>query len=306
MLMLLVSVVVLGVVALSRLPLLFLPTFDAPRLSVVVPYPFSAPEEIARLIIEPIEEAMGTVSHIERIVSQATATEGRVRLEFINGADIEFAAVDVRDRLDRVRRQLPDDVEHVFLRRFSKHRYSGDGVSRQLARPTRGPGRHHRSHHPTALAGLDGVADVQVLGLQRKTVQLQIDPGRLEAHGLTTYQLAALLRRNHVSPSGGSLEDGGVHYLLAAPHRRLLDPRADRRFVAEGPRVTTPRYRSGALCLPGKNALRLPRPRRGRLHCHLPYLHGERRQRGSVSAPDARGHSGSAGFKALVAVRVLR
>ncbi|ETX04339.1 MAG: hypothetical protein ETSY2_29370 [Candidatus Entotheonella gemina] len=214
MLMLLVSIVVLGVVALSRLPLLFLPSFDSPRLSVVVPYPSSAPEEIARLIVEPIEAAMGTVSHIERIVSQATATEGRVRLEFVNGADMELAAVEVRDRLDRVRGQLPDDVEHVFLRRFSNtdipvmaFRVTWQGSQEALEEII-----DHTLQR--RLQALDGVADVRVFGLQRKTVQLQIDPERLESHGLTTYQLSGLLRRNHIALSGGALEDGGVRYLL--------------------------------------------------------------------------------------------
>ncbi len=168
MLMLLVSVVVLGVVALSRLPLLFLPTFDSPRLSIVVPYPSSAPEEIARLIVEPIEEAMGTVSHIERMVSQATAREGRVRLEFINGADMELAAVEVRDRLDRVRGQLPDDVEHVFLRRFS----STDIPVMPLRVSWQGPQEALEEiiDHTIQrrLQALDGVADVQVFGCNAK------------------------------------------------------------------------------------------------------------------------------------------
>ncbi|PON12229.1 hypothetical protein C2W62_40700 [Candidatus Entotheonella serta] len=213
MLMLLVSVVVLGVVALSRLPLLFLPTFDSPRLSVVVPYPYSAPEEIARVIVEPIEEAMGTVS-IERIVSQATAREGRVRLEFVYGADMDLAAVEVRDRLDRVRGQLPDDVEHVFLRRFSSTDIPvmAFRVSWQVPQEALEEIIDHTIQR--RLQALDGVADVQVFGLERKTVQVQIDPERLEAHGLTTYQLSGLLRRNHVSLSGGALEDGGVRYLL--------------------------------------------------------------------------------------------
>ncbi len=213
-LMLLVSIVVLGAVALSRLPLLFLPTYDSPRLSVIIPYPSSAPDEIARLIVEPIEEAMGTVSHIERIVSQATATEGRVRLEFLHGADMELAAVEVRDRLDRVRRQLPDDVEHVFLRRWSStdipvmaFRVSWQGPQTALEEII-----DHTLQR--RLQALEGVADVQVFGLQRKTVQLQINPEQLETHGLTTYQLSVLLRRNHVSLSGGALEDGGTRYLL--------------------------------------------------------------------------------------------
>ena len=76
-LMLLVSMMVLGLVALSRLPILYLPAFDSPQLSIIVPYASSAPEEVARLIVEPIEDVMGTVSRLERMFSQATAREAR-------------------------------------------------------------------------------------------------------------------------------------------------------------------------------------------------------------------------------------
>ncbi len=213
-LMLIISVVVLGLVALSRLPLLYLPTYDWPRLFVVIPYPSSAPEETARLIVEPIEEAMGTVSHLERITSQANANEGWVRLEFTHGADMDLAAVEVRDRLDRVRWQLPDDVDHVFLRRWSStdipvlaFQVSWQGSAESLEEIV-----DHTIQR--RLQALDGVADVRVLGLQRKTLQMQIDPDSLEAHGLTTYQLARLLQRNHLTRIGGALEDGGVRYLL--------------------------------------------------------------------------------------------
>ncbi len=212
--MLLLSVVVLGIVALSRLPLLYLPAYDSPRLYLVVPYPSSAPEETARLIVEPIEEVMGTVSHLQRITSQASASEGRVGLEFKHGTDMDLVAVEVRDRLNRVRRRLPSDVDNIFLRRWT----STDIPVVRLRLSWQGaPGRLEDIVDNTIqrrLQALGGVADVRVRGLQRKTLQIEIDPASLEAHRLTTFQLANFLRRNHLTMSGGSVEDGGVRYLV--------------------------------------------------------------------------------------------
>ncbi|MGQ4807218.1 Multidrug resistance protein MdtB [Candidatus Entotheonellaceae bacterium PAL068K] len=212
--MLLVSVVVLGGLALPRLPLLYLPTYDSPRLSIVVPYASSAPAEITRLIVEPIEDVMGTVSHLKRITSQAKAAEGRIRLEFTHNADMDLVAVEVRDRLDRVRWRLPSDVNHLFLRRWSSTdipvismRVGWQGAPEDLEEIV-------EQAIQRRLQALDGVADVRVWGLQHKTLQIEIDPVSLQTHGLTTFQLANLLRRNNLAMSGGAIEDGGVRYLL--------------------------------------------------------------------------------------------
>lgn len=212
--MLLISMVVLGGVALARLPLLYLPTYDSPRLTITVPYPSSAPDETARLIVEPIEEVMGTVSRLDRITSQATSTEGRVRLEFHPDVDMDLVAVEVRDRLDRVRWRLPSDVRHIFLRRWSSTDIPV--ISMRLGWQGAAEDFDDIIDHTIQrrLQALDGVADVRVSGLQRKTLQIEINPVALETHGLTTFQLATLLRRNNLTMSGGTVEDGGVRYLL--------------------------------------------------------------------------------------------
>lgn len=236
--MLLVSVIVLGSVALSRLPLQYLPAYDSPRLTIVVPYPSSAPEEVARLIVEPIEDMMGTVSHLQSISSWAKANEGRVRLEFQPGADMDLGAVEVRDRLDRVRWRLPDDVTNIFLRRWSSSNVStlSMRVSWQGA-----PERLEEIVDHTIqrrLQALDGVADVSVWGLQRKKLQILIDPAQLETYGLTTFQLASFLRRNNVTMGGGAIEDGGTRYLVRSVGK-LRTPEALARLPvnAEGVRL---------------------------------------------------------------------
>ena len=212
--MLLISMVVLGGVALSRLPLLYLPTYDSPRLTISVPYPSSAPEETARLIVQPIEEVMGTVSNLDRIASQATSSEGRIWLEFHPDADMELVAVEVRDRLDRVRWRLPSDVRHIFLRRWSSTDIPV--ISMRLGWQGAAEDFDDIIDHTIQrrLQALDGVADVRVSGLQRKTLHIEINPVALETYGLTTFQLATLLRRNNVTMGGGTVEDGGVRYLL--------------------------------------------------------------------------------------------
>src|SRR3989304_2578282 len=104
------SVIVLGLLSLSRIPLIFLPDINRPFLRIQANYQGSNPEEVERLITRPIEEVMGTVSGLKSINSNSSSNGASVRLEFEQGRDMDIASMEVRERLDRVRRQLPDDI----------------------------------------------------------------------------------------------------------------------------------------------------------------------------------------------------
>lgn len=69
----LVSLVVLGAVAITRLPLAFLPTVDAPFISISVPYPNSSPTQVEREVVKPLEEALATLSGVKKLRSTASA-----------------------------------------------------------------------------------------------------------------------------------------------------------------------------------------------------------------------------------------
>lgn len=211
--MMALSAIVLGIVAVTRLPLYYLPTYESLRLTVVVPYKSSAPQEIERLIVRPLEDALGDLSRLENMSSRAYATEGRVRLEFAYGTDMDLVAIDVRDRLDRVRRRLPPDITRISIRQWSSDdisilglRLSWKGAPAQLHDVVNRLERR--------LQAIEGVAKVDVSGLQQKQIQIDVAPEHLAMHGLTTEGLATRLRRNHVNLSGGAIEDGGVRYLL--------------------------------------------------------------------------------------------
>ncbi len=207
------SAIVLGLVAVARLPLFYLPTYASSRLSVVVPYKSSSPEEIERLIVRPLEDALGSMNRLERMSSSARLTEGRVGLEFAHGTDMDLVAIEVRDRLDRVRRQLPPDVTRIAIRHWSSDdvsimglRLGWQGANAQLHDVVNRLERR--------LLAIEGVAKVDVNGLQQKQIQIEMAPASMAMHHLTIDEVAAQLRRNHVNLGGGAMEDGGVRYLL--------------------------------------------------------------------------------------------
>jgi HAE1 family hydrophobic/amphiphilic exporter-1 len=105
--MIFLVIITLGVISFSRLSVDLMPEITYPAISVITSYGNVGPQEMEELVTRPIEEALAAVQGVEEITS--TSTEGRsmVRVSFTWGSDLEEAANDIRDRIDRVLSRLP-------------------------------------------------------------------------------------------------------------------------------------------------------------------------------------------------------
>ncbi len=214
--MIVLGVLVLGWLSLARLPLEFLPAFSSSNISVYASYRSSSPEEIERLIVQPLEDSLGTINGIDTLSATAAPDAAYVRVSFVGGTDMDLAAVEVRDRVDRVRHLLPDDLERVNIRRFQStdlpvlrfdlsapwppeqlYEFAEDTISRRLER-------------------LEGVAQVDLRGAQEPQLQVNLDPARLQAHRLDLRSLVSLLRSSNVNVSAGDVRLGNRKLLLRA------------------------------------------------------------------------------------------
>jgi len=228
MAMAVLGVLVLGWLSLSRLPLEFLPEFSSSHISVTAPYPSSSPEETERLIVRPLEDSLGTVNGIETLIATATASSASVSIQFVDGTDMDMAAVEVRDRVDRVRHRLPDDLERIRIRRFQS---SDRPIFRfQLSAPW-DQDRLYRFVEDVIvrrLQRLEGVADVSFRGVQTRQVQINLVPDRLTALGVNVRDVSTTLRTNHLTRSAGTIREGSKAYLvrIEAKLRNLDEIRA--------------------------------------------------------------------------------
>ena len=111
-------VIILGGISLFRLPVDLMPDITYPTLSISTTYENASPEEIEELVTRPIEEAMSAVPGVEEVTSISSEGSSNVRVTFAWGTDLDAAANDIRDRLDRVIRRLPDDADRPSLRKF--------------------------------------------------------------------------------------------------------------------------------------------------------------------------------------------
>ncbi len=211
-LMIVLSILVLGVLSLKRLPLTFLPEISGSRLTVYVPYRSSSPEEVEQMITIHIEDVVSTVSHLKKLSSTSSQNNASVSVEFENGTDMDLAAMEIRNRLDLVWNKIPSDVERILIRRWQtadmpvfNFNVSWDGTKSELNDLV-------RYQLQPRIQRIEGVANVELEGIDEKKVLVELDQGRMQAHNVDAFNLIQSLRNNNINLSAGSVFDADKKY----------------------------------------------------------------------------------------------
>jgi multidrug efflux pump subunit AcrB len=206
-LMIFICFIIIGIIASRLIPLEYFPDIDLPFVEIEIPYPGSTPEEIEQQITRPVEEVLATISGVKRMISDSSENQCNIHLRFDWGIDTDVKAVEVREIIDSMRNQLPTDVEHIYLRQFSSTdmemlqlRLSSnrdlseyyDMLNRVLKRP---------------LEGIDGVSRVNMYGVEKKEIRIQLLADRIIAHRVDLARLAEVLRRSNFLVTAGRITD---------------------------------------------------------------------------------------------------
>lgn len=213
-LMVFVCLLVIGGLATQRIPLELFPAFDAPFLYVNVPYAGSTPEEVEEQITRPAEEAIATLSGIKRLRSNSRENQAEIFLEFDWGEDTKVKAIEVRERLDGIRDQLPADVEHVFVGQFSTSDMPILQLRISSERNLSGAYELLNRKLKRRIERIDGVSQVELYGVNPKEVRIELKADRVAAHHVDLVQLQEQLGRSNFSLTAGRLTDAGRRYLV--------------------------------------------------------------------------------------------
>jgi len=207
-------VIILGIVSLSRLSIDLMPEVTYPTISVITSYGNVGPQEMEELVTRPIEEALAAVQGVEEITS--TSTEGRsmIRVMFDWDQDLDVAANDIRDRIDRVLGRLPEDIDRPMIRKFDLSAFPIliMGVSsnlnpldlRQLI----------EDQVKYRLERVPGVAAVDVFGGLMREIHVDLQSAQLKALGLSPDDVLAALHNENRNIPAGLYEKGNFEILV--------------------------------------------------------------------------------------------
>jgi len=207
--------VVLGVIAFTRLTLRELPAIDPPIVSVSVEYPGASAAVVETRITQVLEDSLAGIEGVETIESWSANGEGSISIEFSLSRDIEAAANDVRDAVSRVVDRLPDEADPPEIEKAE----SDSDVIIWLNMSSTQMDNLELSDYADRyvvdrLSSLDGVSRVRTGGGQRYAMRVWLDSGALAARGLTVADVEAALRSENVELPAGRIESTDRDFML--------------------------------------------------------------------------------------------
>ena len=203
-----------GLFTLKNVALGLFPDIDSPYVMVSATYANAGPESVEKTVTEILEGALISVNGLKNLYSTSTESGSSIQLEFNYGIDIESAVNDIRDKLGRVQRQLPDDVDSPTIFRFN-----GDSkpIMRIAVRGNRALSDIKEIAEDTIsdiFEQADGVAEASVMGGKTKIVRIELDQNRLAAYGFTVSQVSSALAKQNLDLGGGKLNEGQKDYVV--------------------------------------------------------------------------------------------
>jgi HAE1 family hydrophobic/amphiphilic exporter-1 len=213
--MILITMLVVGVITYIRIPIeLFPEGFEEKTLIVFVPVPNATPKDVEETVVRPIEEIIGTIPKVKRIYSRANSGGCFVRIAFQNGADMKGSYAELRDRMDRVMPDMPDEVERIYVRRFDENDIPIMYMVLSLPATVTDPQYVVDTVIKPAFQRIDGVGSVEVNGLRSKEILVELNQEQVLAHNIDTAELVNRLRGQDQNVPGGWVIEGGKKFYV--------------------------------------------------------------------------------------------
>ena len=202
----------LGVISIFKIPLVMMPAMDWPFLEIRLAYDNATPLQVLESITKPLEEALSTVPGAKRMSSRASSSYSEVELTFGWEEDLDARRAEIRDKIDQIRDNLPDDIEHIWIRNWGTEdmpiifgriasgkdlRTAYDFLDLKIKKP---------------IERVPGVAEVEVWGAGRREIDIDLRLDDIKRYRVDIRQLFQRLDDINVNRSLGRVVDGEIRY----------------------------------------------------------------------------------------------
>ncbi len=229
-------IVLVGLVGYTRLPVQEYPSIDPPVVNVSTVYPGASPQVVETEVTEILEAELNGVEGIKTLSSESRESVSNITVQFELNRDIETAAQDVRDRVARAVRNIPDDAEAPVVRKQSGDAspiiwfalYGSNFSTLELS-------DYADRFVVDALETVPGVSSVNIGGQRRYAMRLWIDTQRLAARNLTIIDVEQALRAENVEIPSGLIEGETSEYSIRTLGRLQTPPEYEALVIKRNP-----------------------------------------------------------------------
>jgi hydrophobic/amphiphilic exporter-1 (mainly G- bacteria), HAE1 family len=218
------AVALLGVAAWRALPVELLPNADLPQLSINAQWPGASPETTEAFLTSPVEAAVQQVRGVEKVVSESSQRDGTgnavIQVEFARDTDMDFARLDLSERLAALETELPVGVRGPYVQQYVPEEFQSQQTP-FLTYTVTGPytlealRKYIDDEVAPELLVLDGVANVEAHGGRQRLLELQLDEVRINSLGLRVEDVYRLVSELEYVSQAGTIADGEMLRPLA-------------------------------------------------------------------------------------------
>jgi multidrug efflux pump len=206
-------IVLFGLIALPQLQNRELPDVDPPTVSITTVYPGAAAEVVETSVTSPLEEMLNGIAGVKHVRSTSREQVSSITVSFDLDRDVEAAANDVRDRVARAQKKLPEDIDPPIVAKRDADAqpimwlalYGDDYDQVELTTII-------DSQIADRIDKLPGVSNVLIAGERRYSMRVWIDNRKLAARGLTIIEVVDALQRQNVDIPSGRVEGADTEF----------------------------------------------------------------------------------------------
>lgn len=209
--------ILLGTATYKAIPREGFPDITIPQVFISAPYQGTAPEEMENLVTIPIEKKLNELGNVKEISSTSGESLTTISIEFLPNQDIDTAIQRVKDKIDLARVDLPDDLEEPIVDGFNfstdvpimRFSISGDPDIERL--------KNIAENLQDKIELMPGVREALITGTREREIRIEFDRARLSAYEIPLADVLALVGKENVTVSAGSLEVGDSKYQVRLP-----------------------------------------------------------------------------------------
>ena len=212
--MIIISVLILGLISLSRLSIDSMPNMQMPYISVHTRYRNAGPEEIEKSVTKIVEGAVATVNNIKNITSYSRENSSDVMVEFNWGVDLREASEDIREALERIYDSLPDNADKPNIRKFATDDTSLMEVAIYGLEDKATLYSIAENQIAPKIKQAKGVAQAETRGGLKRQIKIDANLNRLKAYNININQISEALARDNNNLVGGQANHGFYKYTI--------------------------------------------------------------------------------------------
>ncbi len=211
---LIIALSLLGLNSYRKMGLEIMPEVDIPVITIMTIYPGATPEEIETDIARRIEDEVVAISGLRHVNSVALENVCQTILEFEIEVDVDIAAMDVRERLDLIRDDFPDDVEDPIIMKFDVNAVPVLSLALVGDAPLDELYDYADNELSDRITVIPGVANVEITGGAERQVHIRTDRDKLAARGLTSMDIVQAVQEGVRTIPSGRIRAQGMEYTV--------------------------------------------------------------------------------------------